>query len=132
MSALLDFLAENPVDGITSQVVVSQRLAKFPFTIKAMSGPEFSNYQKRATKYSKSKKVEFDSKLFNEQVVINHTVEPNFRDAEAIKKANCLTPEQFLYRSLLAGEIAELAERISALSGFDADIEAVVDEAKNS
>lgn len=132
MSMLLDFLAENPVDGITSQVVVSQRLAKFPFTIKAMSGPEFSNYQKRATKYSKSKKVEFDSKLFNEQVVINHTIEPNFRDAEAIKKAGCLTPEQFLYRSLLAGEIAELAEQISALSGFDTDIETVVDEAKNS
>lgn len=132
MSILLDFLAENPVDGITSQVVVSQRLAKFPFTIKAMSGPEFSNYQKRATKYSKSKKVEFDSKLFNEQVVINHTIEPNFRDAEAIKKAGCLTPEQFLYRSLLAGEIAELAEQISALSGFDTDIETVVDEAKNS
>ena len=75
MSMLLDFLVENPVDGITSQVVVSQRLAKFPFTIKAMSGPEFSNYQKRATKYSKSKKVEFDSKLFNEQVVLNHTVD---------------------------------------------------------
>ena len=132
MSALLDFLVENPVDDVTEQVVISQRLAKFPFTIKAMSGTEFSAYQKRATKYSKSKKVEFDSKLFNEQVVINHTVEPNFRDAEAIKKAGCLTPEQFLYRSLLAGEIAELAERISALSGFDADIEAVVDEAKNS
>lgn len=132
MSMLLDFLVENPVDDVTEQVVISQRLAKFPFTIKAMSGTEFSAYQKRATKYSKSKKVEFDSKLFNEQVVINHTVEPNFRDAEAIKKAGCLTPEQFLYRSLLAGEIAELAERISALSGFDADIEAVVDEAKNS
>ena len=132
MSMLLDFLVENPVDDVTEQVVISQRLAKFPFTIKAMSGTEFSAYQKRATKYSKSKKVEFDSKLFNEQVVINHTVEPNFRDAEAIKKAGCLTPEQFLYRSLLAGEIAELAERISALSGFDADIEAVVEEAKNS
>ena len=100
--------------------------------MSATSGPEFSNYQKRATKYGKNKKVEFDSKAFNEQVVLNHTVEPNFRDAEAIKKAGCLTPEQFLYRSLLAGEIAELAEKISALSGFDADIEATVEEAKNS
>ena len=132
MSALLDFLVENPVDDVTEQVVVSQRLAKFPFTIKAMSGPDFSTYQKRATKYSKNKKVEFDTKMFNEQVVLNHTVEPNFRDAEAIKKAGCLTPEQFLYKSLLAGEIAELAQRISALSGFDEDIDAGVEEAKNS
>ena len=132
MSVLLDCLVENPVDNVTEQVVVSKRLAQFPFIIKAMSGPEFSNYQKRATKYGKNKKVEFDSKAFNEQVVLNHTVEPNFRDAEAIKKAGCLTPEQFLYRSLLAGEIAELAEKISALSGFDADIEATVEEAKNS
>ena len=60
------------------------------------------------------------------------TIEPNFKDADSIKKAGCQSPEQFLYKSLLAGEIAELAQQISALSGFDADMEEMVEEAKNS
>jgi len=132
MSALLEFLIENPVDNLTAEVIVSSRLAKFPFKIKGMTGPEFSEYQKLSTKISRHKKVEFDSKTFNELVVLNHTLEPNFRDAESIKKAGCQTPEQFLYKSLLAGEINELAQQITALSGFDKDIEDTVEEAKNS
>lgn len=131
MSDLLNFLIENPVDDVTDKVIVSKRLEKFPFVIRAMSGPEFSDYQRAATQVGKKKKVDFNSKLFNELVVLNHTVEPNFRDAETIKKAGCTTPEQFLYKSLLAGEIAELSNRISALSGFDADMEETIEEAKN-
>jgi len=132
MSNLVNFLIENPVDNLVEEVVVSSRLKQFPFKIKGMTGPEFAEYQKLSTKIGRHKKVEFDSGLFNQLVVLNHTIEPNFRNAEAIKQANCATPEQFLYKSLLAGEIAELSQRISALSGFDKDMEETVEEAKNS
>lgn len=132
MSNLMQFLIENPVDNLTEEVIVSPRLAKFPFKIKGMTGPEFAEYQRMSTKIGKKRKVEFDSKTFNELVVLNHTLEPNFRDAESIKKAGCQTPEQFLYKSLLAGEISELAQEISALSGFDKDMDEEVEEAKNS
>lgn len=132
MSELLNFLIENPIDDLRAEVIVSNRLKKFPFEIKAMTGPEFDNYSQLATKVGRHNKATFNSKLFNEQVVLNHTVKPNFRDAEAIKKAGCTTPEQFLYKSLLAGEISELAQQISTLSGFDKDINEVIDDAKNS
>ncbi len=132
MSELLKFLIENPVDNLTAEVIVSPRLAKFPFKIKGMTGPEFAEYQRLSTKIGRHQKVEFDNKTFNELVVLNHTIEPNFKDADSIKKAGCQTPEQFLYKSLLAGEIAELAQQISSLSGFDKDMEEVVEEAKNS
>lgn len=133
MSTLLQFLMENPVDNLTEEVIVSARLAKYPFKIRAMTGPEFSEYQKMASKVNvKTKKVEFNTKLFNELVVLNHTVEPNFRDADSLKKGGFATPEQFMYKCLLAGEIAELSQQISSLSGFDRDIETDVDEAKNS
>lgn len=132
MSKLLEFLIDNPVDDLTAEVVVSKRLAAYPFKIKGISGTEFAEYRKVATKVGRHRKVEFDSKLFNELVVLNHTVEPNFRDAETIKKAKCMSPEQFLYKSLLAGEIEELANQISALSGFDATLEDTIEEAKNS
>lgn len=132
MSTLLDFLIENPIDNIVDSVVVSTRLKAYPFKIRAMTSPEFSDYQKAATSYGRHKKMDFNSAKFNELVVLNHTIEPNFRNAESIKKAGCLTPEQFLYKSLLAGEISELSQKISALSGFDSDMEEIVEEAKNS
>lgn len=132
MSTLLEFLVDNPIDNLTEEVIVSQRLSKFPFKIKAMNGPEFAEYQKMATKIGKRNKIEFNQQLFNELVILNNTIEPNFKEAEMIKKAGCNTPEQFLYTRLLAGEIAELAKKISALSGFETEFNELVDEAKNS
>ena len=132
MGSLVEFLIEHPIDNVTAEIVVSPRLSKFPFTIRGMSGTEFAEYQKLSTKIGRHKKVEFDTKTFNELLVINHTVVPNFRDADSVKKAGCATPEQFLYKSLLAGEIAELAQQISSLSGFDRDISEDVEDAKNS
>lgn len=132
MSDLTKFLMENPVDNLTDEIVVSKRLSEFPFKIRAMTGPEFSNYQKRSASIGKNRRVDFDVTKFNELVVINHTIVPNFKDAEDIKKAGCATPEQYLYKSLLAGEIAELAQEISALSGFDRDLEDTIEDAKNS
>lgn len=131
-SNLLDFLVENPIDNLTAEIIVSERLSKFPFKIKAMSGPEFSEYQKMATKIGRNKKIDFNQRLFNELVVLNHTIEPNFKDAESIKRAGCTSPEHFLYSRLVAGEISELSNQISALSGFNTDLEQIIEEAKNS
>ena len=131
---LTQFLLDNPQLDIREEIYVSERFknAGFKFTISAMTGEQFSAYQKEATAIGRHKKVNFDSKRFNELVVINHTVNPNFKDADTIKKAGCQTPEQFLYRSLRAGEVVELANQISRLSVFDTDPEALVDEVKNS
>ena len=132
--SLTQFLVENPQLDVTEEVFISPRFKElgFKFKISAMSGEEFSSYQKEATAVGRHRKVSFDNKRFNELVVINHTVNPNFKDVETLKSANCTSPEQFLYRSLRAGEIMELANQITALSGFDPDPEALVDEVKNS
>jgi len=130
---LTQFLLDNPQTNITSDVYVSQRFkdAGYKFTISAMTGEQFSAYQREAIAMGRNKKINFDTKRFNELVAINHTVEPNFRDADTLKKANCTLPEQFLYRSLRAGEITELVERITTLSGFDADTDSLADDVKN-
>jgi hypothetical protein len=131
---LTDFLIDNPVDDITDAITVSKRLKEYPFTIKAMDGLAFAEYRKLSTKIDPKKKTtNFDQKKFNELVVINHTTIPNFKDANDIKKAKVINAEQYMYKSLLAGEIAELAEQISTLSGFSAEAkEDIEDEAKNS
>lgn len=129
---LTQFLTENPVDNLTEEIIISERLKNFKFKIKAMTGKEFSEYQKVSTSFGRHNKANFDSAKFSELVIINNTLEPNFKDADAIKKAGCATPTDFLYRSLLAGEITELTTQINTLSGFDNDINDVVEEAKNS
>lgn len=132
MSKLQEFLLENIVTDLTEQVVVSPRLKDMPFTINAMSGEDFNEYQKRATKLRKNKEVDFNVARFRELVIINHTLEPSFKDAEFLKKSGCGTPEQLLYKVLTAGEISELHRRISDLSGFEMDMDELVDEAKNA
>lgn len=136
MSTLQDFLNSNPVEGLTEDVAVSSRFKDaegnlLKFKIKAMSGPEFEDIRKRSTTILKKGKVEFNAQRFNNACVINNTVEPSFKDAESIKKLGCSTPEEYLNKVLLPGEIATLSEHIQKLSGFETDMEELVEEAKN-
>lgn len=134
--SLQDFLNSNPVDDLTEEVVISPRFKDadgqlLKFTIKAMSNQEFEEIRKSATTMRKGGKVDFDSQKFNLKVAINHTVNPNFKHAESIQKLGCRTAEEYVQKVMLAGEIATLTNRITELSGFDIDMNDLVDEAKN-
>jgi len=133
-ATLSEFLRANPVDNLKEEgVFVSKRFkdAGLGFTIKAIDGNQFSGYRNRCNSIGRHGKMDFDTKLYNELVVLNHTLVPNFKSKEDIEAAGCRTPEEYLYRSLLSGEIEELAKRITALSGFDDDTDALREEAKN-
>ena len=64
-------------------------------------------------------------------IAINYTVDPNFRSEDAIKKCGCLTPQQFINKTLLAGEFNNLVEAISIASGFEKGLDELREEAKN-
>ena len=132
--SLKQFLLANPVDGIEETVILSERLKDHPFKIKPISNEEYQAYTKRATKINtkgKNKGAEFDSRQFNMDVVLNHTVEPNFRDADFVAEAGVMTPEQLVNKLVLSGEVQELSNKISALSGFDNTLEDDIEEVKN-
>lgn len=133
MNNLQQFLMNNPVDNLTQELVISNRLKDFPFTIKAMTGFDYNDYQTRCIENPNSnKKRKFNTKKFNELIVVNHTIVPNFKDAEWIKEAECgLDATKLMYKMLLPGEINELAEAILKLSGFENTIEEDVEEVKN-
>ncbi|WP_028988029.1 phage tail assembly chaperone [Thermicanus aegyptius] len=136
MSTLQDFLNSHPVDNLTDEVVVSPRFKDkdgniLKFKIKAMTNQTFDELRKRYTRVGKGRKVEFDAQGFNTAVVIEHTLDPDFKDADSIKKLGCATPDEYLNKVLLSGEIATLVNKIQELSGFDIDMEALVEEAKN-
>lgn len=134
--SLQDFLNANPVDNLTEEVIVSKRFKDkdgklLKFKIKAMTNAEFDEIRKAATTVKKGRKVEFDAHKFNLRMVINHTVEPDFKHADSIQKLGCSTPEEYVQKVMLAGEVTNLAEKIQSLSGFDISMEELVEEAKN-
>ncbi len=134
--SLQDFLNAHPVDNLTEKVVISPRFKDkdgnlLKFTIKAMTSQQFDDIRKSCTEIRKGRKVEFDAQKFNLKMVINHTVSPDFKHAESLQKMGCKTPEEYVERVLLAGEVTTLASKIQELSGFDADMDTLVEEAKN-
>lgn len=136
MTALTDFLLANPVTEIEKEVVISKRIVDsegnmLKFKIRPMLNEQYLDYQNQCTVPKKGGKVDFNTKRFNQLIIINHTVEPNFRSAELLQKANCATPEQLLNKMLLAGEIQVLSEQIRIISGFADSLDDLVDEVKN-
>lgn len=134
--SLQDFLNNNLVDNLTEEVVVSPRFKDesgnlLKFKIKAMTGPEFEEVRKSAMSIRKGKKVEFDSQKFNLQIIINNTLVPDFKHTESLQKVGCNLPEEYVLKVLLAGEMTTLVNEIQKLSGFDVDMETLVEEAKN-
>ena len=129
---LLSYLAKNPITE--QEVSIPGRLAQFKFKIKPMSAKEFYKYQQIATTMGtgKNKDIKFNTGRFNEQVIINHVTSPNFKDANLLSGAECNTPEEYLNKFFLAGELANLSDKISELSGFQTTDEELEDEAKNS
>lgn len=136
MSTLQEFLNSNPIDNMTEEVVISERFKDrdgnvLKFKIRAMTSKEFDDIRKRSMRLKKGRQFELDVERFNSAIVINQTVVPDFRNAASIEKLGCATPEEYLNKVLLAGEIAELVNQIQRLSGFDRDMNELIDEAKN-
>lgn len=134
--SLNDYLLAHPVDGLENEVAVSTRLKDeegnlVKFRIKPMLQEDYQSYQEQCVEFDRKGKVKFNNKRFNNLLIINHTVDPNFRDADSIQKAGCKTPEQFMNKVLLSGEIQNLAEQIRIISGFADSLDDLVDEVKN-
>ena len=132
MNALQQFLTTNSVDNLTEEICLGGRLKDFKFKIKAMTGDQYNDYQSRCIENPNSpKKRRFNTKKFNELIVVNCVVEPNFKDAEWLKALGVIDSTAAVYKTLLAGEISQLAEAALRLSGFDRDLDEEMDEVKN-
>jgi len=129
---LVSFLAETPISELEQTVTISGRLSAFTFKIKPMSSNQFYTYQQIATTMGKDKNIKFNTGRFNELIILNHVVDPNFRNASTLESAGVNTPQEFLNKFFLAGELVELADKITEISGFNQTEQELEDEVKNS
>jgi hypothetical protein len=132
MKNFLEFLMETPVDGITETVKINSRRLKdkeYEFVIRPISAGEYSAMEQEALDVKR--KIVHTEKLLK-AIILAGVVEPNFKDAEAIKKMGVATPQALLDKILTAGELAMLRDKIFELSDLSVDINEEIEEAKNS
>lgn len=134
MSMLQEFLNTNQISDVTEEVIVSERIKDdkgnmLKFKIRALNETELEEVNKFSFKSGKRGKVDFNVNKYNRLIVVKGTLDPNFEDAKSIKQVGCITPEDYIKKVLLPGEIATLSEQIQQLSGFK-DLEELIEEAK--
>ena len=131
---LVSFLSQTPVDEMEFEVTIPGRLSKFKFKVKPMDGKQHNKYQQISTTITpgRNKDVKLNAGRFNELVIVNHCVYPNFKDASLLASKGVNTPEEYLNKFLLAGEINNLSNEICRLSGFTVTEQELEEEVKNS
>lgn len=135
MSKLQAFLNSHVNNEITEQIIISDRFKgadgeMLKFTVKALSDDEMEEINKVCQRITKKGKMEFDTSKYNRMIAIAGTKDPNFRDAESLKLAAVVSPEEYIKKVLLPGEISHLSDAILKLSGYQ-DMDELREEAKN-
>jgi hypothetical protein len=130
MSANLDeFLGLQDVSDVRKTIKVTTGGKTFDFVIRPVTEEEHGDYQRQSNNVIKNK-VTFDLAKYNKLLLSNHIVEPNFNDAEFLKKAKCQTGYEFMTKKFNAGILTDIASEIQNISGFNS-IELEIEEAKN-
>ena len=87
---------------------------------QAIDGERYADIQKASIDLNKKGGVR-NINLFDMQVltVIDGVVEPRLKDKKLLQHFDCVTPKELVKKLFLAGEIAELSNVITELSGYD-------------
>lgn len=96
------------------------------FTCEALSTQKFAEIKETIS--IQGKNVDFDVMEMQVFTVLEGVKNPSLKSKELREKYNALTPKELINKLLLPGEVAELYNVISELSGFGED---VVKEVKN-
>ena len=127
----------HPVQGDeTQEVVISKRFVgedgkPVPFRIRALTQDENARISKqsmRLVKGGKRGEKELDAETYSNRIVVEATVEPDFRSEEMCKAYGVVDPLDVPGRMLYAGEYNTLMDAIMKLSHFGDDLE---DDVKN-
>lgn len=115
-----EFFKGRDITNLTKEIKL--KTIPTPIIIRAVTKDEFTEY----TKIAKG-----DPQKLMELLVINNTVEPNFKSATLLEAFKVTNPKDLINKVLISGEFFAIAEEIGKLSEFDLDINKKVEQAKN-
>lgn len=92
----------------------------FKVVCQAIDGERYADIQKASIDLNRKGGVR-NINLFDMQVltVIDGVVEPSLKDTKLLQHFNCVTPKDLVKKLFLAGEVAELSNVVTELSGYD-------------
>jgi len=134
----LDLLlaAEPPVVTLTAEIDPREGLPKgLKLRLRSLTEVEFDSIRKeamaesgmnredrRAKKRRGEEEEELDDNLYKRLIVVWGTSYPDWSDSRLLKKHNTVEAAAVVQKSLLLGEIYNLATKIIELSGFDEEL----------
>lgn len=129
MSKLDDFLNLADVSEIKKAIKINLNGKELELVIRPITEAEHSEFQRRSNVINKNK-ITFDSGKYSNLVLEACIVEPNFKDAEFLKRVNCVSATEFINKKFPAGVVSDISSEIQKLSGFESyDME--IENAKN-
>ena len=113
-------LTEMPTKEIEIQRLTEIMGEPFKIKCQAIEGERYADIQRSAVDLNKKGGIK-NFNLFDMQVltVIDGVVEPSMKDSKLIKHFGCATPKDLVKKLFLAGEIAEISNVVTELSGYD-------------
>lgn len=126
----------NPIIPQNEKIAVSKRFIEngkpVEWEIRPITQDENDFLMKKYTKKDKKTGTEtFDRQGYINDLVASAVVYPDLKNAELQKAYGVLGEADLLKKMLLIGEYAVLAQKVQELSGLDADMDELVEEAKN-
>lgn len=101
---------------------------KAVFTCEAISADKFAEIQEKAVKVENGQLEDIDTSEIQIFAILEGVKDPNLKLKELREKLGAPTPKELVKKLLLPGEITQLYNVISDLSGFGSD---AVEEIKN-
>lgn len=140
MSSLQAFFAQNVQSNIVEEFVVSERFKDengkpIPWKLRAITEEENEEIRKASTVFVKGKGgtriLETKPEIYIAKIAVASVIFPNLKDEALQKSYGVIGAENLLKKMLLAGEYANLIQKVQEINGFDRDINDMVDEVKN-
>ena len=113
-------LMEMPTKEIEMPRLTEMLGETFNVRCKAIDGERYADIQRSAIDLNKKGGLR-NINLYEMQVltVIEGVIEPSLKDERLLAYFSCVTPKELVKKLFLAGEIAELSNVITELSGYD-------------
>ena len=113
-------LMEMPTKEVEMPRLTEMLGETFNVKCKAIDGERYADIQRSAIDLNKKGGLR-NINLYEMQVltVIDGVVEPSMKDQRLLAYFGCATPKELVKKLFLAGEISELSNVITELSGYD-------------
>lgn len=141
MSKLEAFLAQN-IESVEKVLYVASDRIKdpetdepIPWELKPLTEKEISSIRKQCKRKVKGKHGQYteetDGDAVASKMIVASVVFPNLNDAQIQASHNVLGAENLLFKMLYGGEYTNLMLKVQEISGYDKDMEELIDDAKN-